>query len=99
LKRHNDKHKIRFNQFEKLDALKQISFNNYEVNITGNLTIAGKTKQIELLLNMDIFDNKISIKGYININITDYNIKLPRALMEILKIGDSVKVSFNVFYQ
>jgi len=86
-------------QFEKLDTLKQISYNNYEVNITGNLTIAGKTRQIELLLNMVVFDNKISIKGYKNIKMTDYDIKPPRALMGILKTGESVKVSFNIFYQ
>ena len=86
-------------QFEKLDAIKQVSFNNYDVDVTGNLTIAGKTKQIELFLNMSVFDNKIRIKGYKNINMIDYNIKPPRALMGILKTGDSVKVSFDALYQ
>jgi len=86
-------------QFENLDAIKQVSLNNYKVNVTGNLTIAGKIKQIELLLNMAVFDNKISIKGYKNINMTDYNIKLPKALMGLLKTSDEIKVNFDVLYQ
>lgn len=86
-------------QLKNLISATLVAKHTYNVKISGILTINGVSKLTDLLFTLDILNKGISITGTKNINMTDYNIKPPRALMGILRTGDAVKVSFNVLYQ
>ncbi|MEZ5044810.1 MAG: YceI family protein [Saprospiraceae bacterium] len=95
------------------DALKKETFPNIEctiskVNITpadgkfkvkatGQLTIAGKTKPVELMLTANL-DNHglLTFTGSKAFKMTDYGIDPPKALLGTLKTGDDISINFTV---
>jgi len=85
--------------FTKLIDIYKVDSLHFSVKTIGILTIAGFSKQIDLLLNFEILKSSIKISGKNNIKMTDFNLKPPKALMGILKTGDEVSVLFDVLYQ
>ena len=67
---------------------------------TGELTIAGKTKTVELAATYLVGeDGSLKVMGTEKILMTDYGIKPPKAMLGTLKTGDEVEVVYNVAYQ
>ena len=63
---------------------------------TGNLTIAGSKKAIEMPVTIERMDGgKLKVKGSIPIKMTDYGIKppSPALAMGLIKTGDEVQVA------
>ncbi|MCF6214493.1 MAG: YceI family protein [Flavobacteriaceae bacterium] len=86
-------------QFQKLIKIEAINTHTYKVETVGLLTIAKKSKQISLLFTIEITKNKIRITGEKDLKMTDFNINPPKAFLGMLKVGDSVKIIFDVQYQ
>lgn len=85
----------------KLTAVTKINLlseNNYSVVTEGDLMIAGTTKKITQLFNLKIKDKKISVQGKTKLNMTDFNVEPPTALMGTIKTGAEVVVDFKVTY-
>jgi len=62
----------------------------------GNLTIAGVTKAIELQTKVFISDKtKLAFEGSETINMSDYGIKPPTALLGTLKTGNAITITFK----
>ncbi len=67
---------------------------------TGELTIAGKTKTVELAATYLVGeDGSLKVIGSEKILMTDYGMKPPKAMLGTLKTGDEVEVVYNVTYQ
>src|SRR5262249_20405441 len=69
-----------------------------EYNSTGDLTISGVKKTIEMPVTIErIAGGKLKVKGTANVKMTDHGIKPPaHALaMGLIKTGDDVKVSIE----
>jgi len=64
----------------------------------GNLSIAGTTKNIEIPLELNKKDGKISLVTNYKINMLDYNVEPPTAMFGTIKTGESVIVKFNLIY-
>ncbi|UNY98721.1 YceI family protein [Zhouia spongiae] len=64
----------------------------YEVNMEGDLTIAGVTKRIVLPVQMQIKANTVKLNGSKKIKMTDYNIEPPKALFGTITTGDEVTI-------
>ncbi|MFK5890909.1 MAG: YceI family protein [Flavobacteriaceae bacterium] len=86
-------------QFKK--AAKIIRLNNREFSLqtTGNLTIAGVSRQIALKFFLTFRDGSVTVVGDKKFKMSDYNIKPPKALFGMLKTADDIKVNFYVLYQ
>jgi len=70
--------------------------NDFSGEITGTLSIAGKSKQVVLAFSGRVDPNGIIyIKGIVPIKMTDYNIEPPTAMMGALKTGDEVKINYS----
>ncbi len=67
--------------------------------LTGNLNMAGFTKRIRVEFTGSNGGNTITIKGSKQINMADFNIKPPTAMMGVLKTGEEVIVSFVLQFQ
>jgi polyisoprenoid-binding protein YceI len=66
----------------------------------GSLSIAGKTQTVSFPFSGEIKkDNSIEVSGKEMINMKDFNISPPTALMGTMKTGEEVTVHFNVSFQ
>ncbi|MFA6922713.1 MAG: YceI family protein [Bacteroidales bacterium] len=73
--------------------------NKKQVVVFGNLTIAGVTKYIDVGgFNTVTTDGGILFEGKKNINMSDFGIKPPTALMGTLVVGNKVSVIFNIYF-
>lgn len=74
---------------------------SYEVNgpnveIKGNLTIAGKENPIELRGTGSAENGIIRFKGSKQFKMTEYGVKPPRLMLGTMRVGDPVTVSFDL---
>lgn len=70
---------------------------SYDIKTTGNLTIAGETRSIEIMVKGKVLgDGSILFEGSKKLKMTDFKIDPPTALMGTMKTGDEVTIAFNV---
>lgn len=67
--------------------------------LAGDITVAGVTKRITLSFTGVHTNNRISIKGTKELNMNDFRIDPPKALMGTLKTGEEVTISFDLNFQ
>jgi polyisoprenoid-binding protein YceI len=85
-----------------LNSVNGLSANGNSLSGTaqGTLSIAGKTQTVSFPFSGEIQnDNTISVTGKEKINMKDFNISPPTALMGTMKTGEEVTVHFNVNFQ
>ncbi|WP_369047626.1 YceI family protein [Tenacibaculum sp. UWU-22] len=77
---------------------KLIKENNSEVDIelNGNLTIAGVTKNVSVPTNINKKGTNIYLKGVYKLKMTDYGVTPPKALFGTIKTGDEITIDFNL---
>lgn len=69
----------------------------YDIRTSGNLTISGVTRLIELVVTGKVQpDGSVRFEGSKKIKMTDHKVSPPTALMGTMKTGDEVTVSFGV---
>lgn len=68
---------------------------NYKIKASGNLTVAGVTKNISLDFNLHVTSNKVTLKGEKTFKMTDYGIDPPKALLGTITTGDEIIIKFN----
>lgn len=91
-----DKHqKINF-KLTAADVIPQAG-NQYLIKATGNLTIGGVTKQVVLLANGVMNNDKlITVTGKQKIKMSDWSIKAPSFMLGAMKVGDEVTIEYNL---
>jgi polyisoprenoid-binding protein YceI len=70
---------------------------SYKVNVTGDLTIHGVSKNIITPATITIKDGKISATTSFKILIKDYNIRIPTIVTN--KIAESIEISVSCNYE
>ena len=88
-----DKHpKITFKSAENISVSA-----NTATKIKGQLSIAGKTKEVELPFTLqDASDSTVKIAGKMPVKMSDFGIDPPTAMMGALKTGDEVVISYDL---
>lgn len=74
------------------------SGNNFTVETSGDLTIAGVTKRVNLTFTATVSGKKVTLIGKHKIDMTTFNVEPPKALMGTIKTGKDVTVDFKVTY-
>ena len=70
---------------------------NYDINTTGYLTIAGVTNTIDMYVRGKAgSDGSITFSGSKKLKMTDYKIKPPTALLGTMTTGDEIEIVFQV---
>jgi polyisoprenoid-binding protein YceI len=90
-----EKHKSIIFQLTEVKEIKASGNDNYKVEVTGNLTIAGVTKKQNISLDILATSNKVTLKGKKAFKMTDYGIDPPKALLGTISTGDEVTIKFN----
>ena len=75
-----------------------ISEDNQEVSIklNGDLSIAGVTKSVSVITNINKKGENIFLSGSYKLKMTDYGIKPPKAVFGTIKTGDEITIEFNL---
>jgi polyisoprenoid-binding protein YceI len=68
--------------------------------IPGLLTIAGKTKEVNVNVDFDALNpQKFNVSGELPLKMSEFNIDPPTAMMGTIRTGDEVLVKFNLEFQ
>ena len=68
-----------------------------QATVKGTLTIAGKTKEINVASNIEFKNNNtLTVTGEVPVKMSDYGIDPPKAMMGALKTGNEVMVKYNL---
>lgn len=71
--------------------------NEFKGSVTGYLSIAGKTKEVDVPFRGRLLeDGQIELEGKIPLEMSEFNIYPPTALMGSLKTGDEVWISYSL---
>jgi hypothetical protein len=69
----------------------------FVANTTGTLVIAGQEKVISMKINAErLSDGKATAEGEEDVLMTDFGIKPPSFMFGTLKVGNEIKVRFNL---
>jgi polyisoprenoid-binding protein YceI len=75
----------------------QIDANTYLLKCVGNMTIAGTTRETDLVAQCKLnADGTFTCSGSKNIRMTDFNIKPPTAIMGTVKTGNDISIAYNL---
>jgi hypothetical protein len=68
----------------------------FEVQTTGDLTIAGTTRELQMPMVLEVVDSQhVRISGKTTMKMTTYKVKPPEAMMGMIKSGDKISVEFE----
>ncbi|MGM0474236.1 MAG: YceI family protein [Bacteroidota bacterium] len=78
-----------------LEGDKSLAFSG-KSTIDGQLTVAGKTREIEVPVRIDILsDRKFTASGKLALKMSDFGIEPPTAFFGTIKTDNEVKVKFD----
>jgi polyisoprenoid-binding protein YceI len=87
----------------KTDKFKDITFQlttakivQKTITCTGNLTIAGTTKPIDVDVVYEVKNGNLVCKGSKKIKMTDFKVDPPTFMFGAIKTGDEITISFDV---
>lgn len=69
----------------------------YRVQATGRLTIAGTTRDVEVVLDGErLADGRLQARGRLPLRMTDFGIEPPTALLGLVRAHDAITVRFTL---
>ncbi len=87
----------------KTDKNKEITFRltsskitGKSITCTGNLTIAGTTKPVDVDVTYEVKNGNLVCKGSKKIKMTDFNVEPPSFMFGSVKTGDEITVTFDI---
>ena len=65
---------------------------------TGDLTIAGVTRPINMEVQLEDNSGSLTITGEVNLKMTDFKVDPPTAIFGTITTGDAIKIQFKTNY-
>lgn len=93
-----DKYKQITYKFERVKSI-SASGSGHKVVTVGQLTISGKTNQVEITMDLGVDGDKVSLKGSKALKFTEFGLEPPKALMGTIKTGDQIVVHFDTLWK
>ncbi len=72
--------------------------NNYLLDCVGTMSIAGTTKQTDLVATAryNPSDKTFTVTGVKKMKMTDYNVKPPTVMLGTIKTGNDISIAYNL---
>ena len=83
--------------FEVPEDLKEMKPGNYEVNVSGDITIHGITKPLSTKVNLVVEGQSIKTEFMFKVKVADHDIKIPNVVVK--NIAEEVEVTCAFDYQ
>ena len=75
----------------------QLKDGQYTISAVGDLTIAGTTQSVDLLVGGNVYpDGSLQFYGTYDMLMTTFNISPPTAMFGSLKTGDAISLKFDL---
>ena len=75
---------------------KKLSADQYDLNITGDLTLHGVTRQISIPTKITVTGNDLRAVGEFSIDRGDFKVKATSAVHGLVRVRDKVKFTFDI---
>jgi polyisoprenoid-binding protein YceI len=75
---------------------KPISTNQYDLKITGDLTLHGVTRQITIPTKITVMGTELRARGEFSINRGDFKVKATSAVHGLVRVRKKVKFTFDI---
>lgn len=92
----NENPRIQFKLVSYKMQAKPSADGTYSANVTGILTIAGKSRPVSFAVAAKTDKDSINIWGSNDLKMTEYGITPPTAMMGMIRCDDQVKVNFDL---
>ena len=78
-------------------TITQLNETSYQVKASGKLTVAGTTKETDVIADIKYSnaDKSFIVTGTKKLKMTDYNVKPPSFMLGTVKTGDEISISFK----
>ena len=77
----------------------EIDGDKINVTLTGNLTMAGVTRKINIRsTGVNSKTGTYDFKGSVSLKMTDFNMKPPTAMMGMMKVGDAITLKYDATF-
>lgn len=83
----------------KFELTKIQPLNRQSLKAFGNLTIAGTTQKMEVMVNYSVTGNEILLSGSFPVTFSQFQIDPPTAMLGTIKTGDDLKISFKSVFK
>lgn len=93
----NDYKNIKY-QFVKVKSQKALSGNKYELTTLGKLTVAGKTRTMQIPVTAIKTTNGLQIQGSTAFKMSSFGVEPPSFMMGAVSTGDLVTINFSINY-
>lgn len=83
----------------RMTDISQVQFtgSGMQVSVTGNLTMSGTTRKVTVKANgKQLKPGTYVFNGDMALKMTDFGMKPPTALLGAMKVGDGIKLAFDV---
>lgn len=78
----------------------QISGNDVNVTVSGNLTMAGVTRKISLkATGKNTKTGVYQFNGTLNLKMTDFKMSPPTAMLGMMKVGDAITLKYEATFE
>ncbi|MCW8981005.1 YceI family protein [Altibacter sp.] len=94
----NDEHPKIYYKLKQVKSIKAIGNDTYKAILNGTLTIAGKSKVVDIAATLVLNSTKVSIHGEKALKMSDFDVEPPTALLGTLKTGNDITIEFNLNY-
>jgi polyisoprenoid-binding protein YceI len=69
-----------------------------KVTVKGKMTIAGKSKDVQLVSDYRVDNGNIIVKGTHSMKMTEFDIAPPTAMMGTVKAGDQIQIVYDLLF-
>lgn len=74
-----------------------ITGNEFSGTVTGYLSIAGQTKEVNVPFHGNLLDNgQLDLEGKVNLKMSEFDVDPPKAMAGTLKTGDEVSIVYTL---
>jgi len=77
-------------------GVKQSAADQYDLDVTGNLTLHGVTRQITIPTKVTVTASDLRAVGEFSIDRSDFNVKATSAFHGLVRVRDKVKFNFDI---
>lgn len=85
-------------KLKSVESINSKSGGECTLNTIGDLMLAGITQPISIVFNAKILQDRITLSGEKEINMTDYKIEPPKALFGTITTGEKVIIKFKTTF-
>ena len=75
---------------------KKVSADQYDLNITGDLTLHGVTRQISIPTKITVTGSDLRAMGEFSIDRGDFKVKATSAFHGLVRVRDKIKFTFDI---